>query len=123
MNSLYFSHDYTASEDVKMLFLRQKLGMEGIGIFWYIIEKLAQSGGNLPIKIIPVLAMQMHITECKVKEVINDFELFVIEEKTFHSERLNNSLNFRKNLSDAGTKGATKRWNKEKESNKPKLVL
>jgi hypothetical protein len=119
MNSLYFSHDYTASEDVKMLFLRQNLGMEGIGIFWYVVERLAQSGGKLPLKIIPVLAMQMQVTEVKVDAVIKKFDLFQIEDVEFFSNRLNQSLNLRKSLSDAGKEGAAKRWSKEKEQ--PKL--
>lgn len=93
--------------------------MEGVGIFWFIIEKLAQSGGNLPMKVVPVLAMQMHIKDELVNEVINDFDLFVIQENSFYSERLNTSLNIRKTLVEAGTNGANKRWNKEK----TKLVL
>lgn len=109
--SLYFSHDYTASDDVKILFLRQSLGMEGVGIFWYIIERLAQAGGSLPIKIIPVLSMQMQVTETKVQGVINNFDLFEITGSDFFSRRLNESLNLRKTLQDAGQRGAAKRWN------------
>lgn len=111
--SLYFSHDYTASDDVKILFLRQSLGMEGVGIFWYIIERLAQAGGLLPLKIIPVLSMQMQVTETKVQGVINNFDLFEITESDFYSRRLNESLNLRKTLQDAGQRGAAKRWDKQ----------
>ena len=109
--SLYFSHDYTASDDVKILFLRQSLGMEGIGIFWYIIERMAQAGGLLPLKIIPVLSMQMQVTETKVQGVIHNFDLFTIEEDSFFSRRLNESLNLRKTLQEAGRRGAEKRFN------------
>jgi cellulose biosynthesis protein BcsQ len=110
--SLYFSHDYTASDDVKMLFLRQSLGMEGVGIFWYMIERLAQSGGKLPTKIIPVLAMQMQIDIKKVNEVLNNFELFEIIDDVFSSNRLNETILLRKTLQDAGQRGAAKRWDK-----------
>ena len=48
--SYYFSHDYTASEDVKILYLRQELGMEGYGIYWFIVERLAVAGGRLQLK-------------------------------------------------------------------------
>ena len=108
--SLYFSHDYTASDDVKILFLRQSLGMEGVGIFWYIIERMAQAGGRLPLKIIPVLSMQMQVTETKVQGVVNNFELFEIEEHDFFSRRLMETIDLRKTLQDAGIKGAAKRW-------------
>jgi hypothetical protein len=119
--SLYFSHDYTSSDDVKMLFLRQSLGMEGVGIFWYIIERLAQAGGYLPLKIIPVLSMQMQVTETKVQAVIQTFDLFKIHEETFFSVRLLETLNLRKTLQAAGSKGAAIRWGADVKQTKIKL--
>jgi len=110
MNSFYFTHDYNAANDSKILFLRQQLGMEGYGIFWFIVEQLAQSGGFLPIKITPVLAMQMQVTEAKVRSVINDYELFDIVDENFYSQRLNKHLQIRKQLSESGKKGALNRW-------------
>lgn len=110
MNSFYFTHDYNAANDTKVLFLRQQLGMEGYGIFWFIVEQLAQSGGFLPIKITPVLSMQMQVTEAKVRSVITDYELFDIVDENFYSERLNKHLQIRKQLSEFGKKGAKNRW-------------
>ena len=109
-DTYYFSHDYNAASDYKILYLRQQLGMEGYGIFWYLIEQLAQSGGKLPIKIIPVLAMQMQVTEVKVLAVVNNFELFTITGELFESDRLNRHLTERKSLSDFGKIGAANRW-------------
>lgn len=107
----YFPHDYTASNDVKCLFLRQALGMEGYGIFWFLVEQLANSGGQLPMEIIPVLAMQMQVTEAKVHAVITKFNLFKVDnENFFWSERLNDHLEIRKNLSESGKKGSKARW-------------
>ncbi len=110
MNSFYFTHDYNAANDTNILFLRQQLGMEGYGIFWFIVEQLAQSGGFLPIKITPVLSMQMQVTEAKVRSVITDYELFDIVDQNFYSERLNKHLQIRKQLSESGKKGAKNRW-------------
>jgi hypothetical protein len=98
-DTFYFSHDFNAHNDVKILFLRQQLGMEGYGIYWFLIESLADAGGIMPMKIIPVLAMQMHTSEVKVQAVINNFELFIIEDEFFFSNRLNDHLNKRKELS------------------------
>lgn len=120
--SLYFSHDYTASDDVKILFLRQSLGMEGVGIFWYIIERMAQAGGRLPLKIIPVLSMQMQVTETKVQGVVQNFDLFEVEEIEFYSRRLMQTIDLRKTLQDAGTKGAVKRWGNQ-DNKPPKIKL
>ena len=91
-NTYYFSHDYNSRNDTKILFLRMQLGMEGYGIYWYLIESLAESGGTLPLQLIPVLAMQMHTTEAKVNAVVNAFSLFDIVEEQFFSIRLNEHL-------------------------------
>jgi len=116
--SYYFSHDYTAAQDTKVLFLRLKYGMEGYGIYWFIIEQLAVAGGNLPINILPVLAMQMHTTEDKVLNIIKDFDLFVIEDNRFNSKRLLTTITMRETLATKGKEGADKRWNKEPQQSK-----
>lgn len=126
MKSLYFSHDYNASDDVKILFLRQQLGMEGVGIYWYIIERLAQAGGKLPMKIIPVLAMQMQTPDVKVSAVINKFELFNIEEDSFFSRRLIQFIDkyaAQKQLSsEGGKKGMAKRWGKDQQQDNNSFI-
>lgn len=111
-DTFYFPHDYNAVTDVKILFMRQQLGMEGYGIYWFLIESLANAGGKLPMKIIPVLAMQIQVTEVKVKAVIENFELFEVVENQFFSVRLNEHLQVRNLFSESGKRGALARWNK-----------
>lgn len=108
--SYYFSHDYNAANDTKILFLRHQLGMEGYGIYWFLIERLADAGGKLPIELIPVLAMQMQSTDIKVKGVITQFDLFTIDDGEFWSERLQSHLGLREKLSQSGKNGALNRW-------------
>lgn len=84
--------------------------MEGYGIYWFIIEQLALSGGILPLKIIPVLSMQMQSTETKVRGVVEQFELFQIVDNDFFSRRLNIHLELRQTLSKSGKEGAKNRW-------------
>ena len=112
-DTFYFPHDYNAVTDVKILFMRQQLGMEGYGIYWFLIESLANAGGVLPMKIVPVLAMQIQVTEIKVKGLIENFELFEVVENQFFSIRLNGHLQVRSSLSESGKKGALARWNKQ----------
>ena len=109
-NSYYFSHDYNAANDTKVLFLRHQLGMEGYGIYWYLIEQLANAGGKLPLELIPVLAMQMHCTDVKVNGVLMNFDLFTLDSGEFWSERLQNHLDLRLKLSESGKTGANNRW-------------
>lgn len=111
---IYFSHDCNASDDVKILFLRQQLGMEGVGIYWYIIERLAQAGGKLPLKVVPVLSMQMQVPDVKTLAVINQFDLFIVLEDLFFSPRLANTIEIfnseKKRMSEGGKRGMAKRW-------------
>lgn len=109
-NSFYFSHDYNAANDTKILFLRHQLGMEGYGIYWFLIEQLANAGGRLPLELIPVLTMQMQSTDVKVNGVIHNFDLFKIEQGEFYSERLEDHLQLRLKLSESGKNGAANRW-------------
>lgn len=111
--SFYFQHDYNAANDHRILFLRQQLGIEGYGIFWYVLEQLAQSGGRLPMKIVPVLAMQIQTTAPKVNSVITDYDLFMIEDEIFFSRRLTETISWREELSASGKAGALKRWQKK----------
>jgi hypothetical protein len=108
--SYYFSHDYNAANDTKVLFLRHQLGMEGYGIYWFLIEKLADAGGKMPLELIPILAMQMQSSDTKVKGVITQFDLFSIVEGEFWSERLNDHLGLRAKLIQSGKNGAITRW-------------
>jgi hypothetical protein len=110
-STYYFSHDYNAANDTKILFLRHQLGMEGYGIYWYLIEQLANAGGKLPLELIPVLAMQMHCTDVKVNGVLMNFDLFTIESGEFWSHRLQDHLELRLKLSQSGKAGANNRWN------------
>jgi hypothetical protein len=109
-NTYYFSHDYNAANDVKILFLRQKYGIEGYGVYWFIVESLAQSGGELPLSIIPVLSMQMQVDVKMVEDIITSFGLFVSRGTIFVSERLLNHLDLRNKLVEKGKQGAAKRW-------------
>lgn len=120
-SSYYFQHDYNASNDAKILFLRQQLGMEGYGIYWFILEQLVQAGGYLPLKIIPVLAMQCQTQEVKVEAVVKGFDLFEIQEDTFFSCRLIEHLEIRKDIaqknSEKGKISADKRAQKQLQLN------
>ncbi|GIV35438.1 MAG: hypothetical protein KatS3mg031_2973 [Chitinophagales bacterium] len=108
--SYYFQHDYNASSDIKILMMRQQLGMEGYGIFWFLIEALALAGGRLPVSVIPILAAQMQTTADKVAAVVKNYDLFVVEDEKFFSIRLLNQITHRESISMKRKKAATTRW-------------
>ena len=49
-DTYYFSHDYNARNDEKMIAVRMKHGAEGYGIFFMILEKMRESENYMCIK-------------------------------------------------------------------------
>ena len=124
--SFYFSHDSNARNDVKIIKLRRQLGIEGYGIYWCLIEMLRDAPGNkLPIESIDDIAFSINCSKEKVEAVIRNYDLFVIEDETFFSDRLIRSMNQYKELkssrSKAGKIGMEKRWKQKPEQ--PKMIL
>lgn len=121
--TFYFSHDSNARNDVKIIKLRRQLGMEGYGIYWALIEMLRDAPDNrLPIESIDDIAFSINCSKEKVDAVIRGYDLFVILDETFFSERLIRSMQSYKQLkaakSKAGKVGMEKRWNQKVEHNK-----
>lgn len=116
--SYYFSHDSNARNDVKIIKLRRQLGLEGYGLYWCLIEMLRDTPEyKLPIESIDDIAFSLNISKEKVETVIKNYELFVVDEDQFFSERLIRNMekyiDTKKRLSDAGKLGMKNRYDKK----------
>jgi hypothetical protein len=116
--SYYFSHDSNARNDVKIIKLRRQLGLEGYGLYWCLIEMLRDTPDyKLPIDAIDDIAFSLNISKEKVETVINNYELFVVDEQQFFSERLIRNMekyiDTKKRLSEAGKIGMKNRYDKK----------
>lgn len=121
--SFYFSHDSNARNDVKIIKLRRQLGIEGYGIYWCLIEMLRDAPENkLPIESIDDIAFSINCSKEKVDAVIRGYDLFIILDDTFFSDRLIRSMESYKQLkaskSKAGKIGMKTRWNQNNQPNK-----
>ena len=117
-DAYYFSHDSNARNDEKLLAVRMKLGAEGYGIYFMIIERLRDESDFMSIKDYNILAFDFRVSADKVKSVIEDFELFEFCEnhKFFYSIRLINSMKLKSEKSEKARESANKRWNKTSEN-------
>ena len=99
MCSLYFRHDIMASHDLKIRRLKACYGLEGIGIYWAILETLAEistvEGGDTSMHLDSFLIAGLIGTKRWriVDSIIRDFALFEIEVRKddreyFYSRRL-----------------------------------
>lgn len=116
--SYYFSHDSNARNDVKVIKLRRQLGLEGYGLYWCLIEMLRDTPEyKLPITSIDDIAFSLNISKEKVETVINNYELFTVDEYLFFSERLIRNMEkyteTKKRLSEAGKTGMKNRYQKK----------
>ena len=87
-----------------------KMGMEGIGIFWSLIEMMYEQSGYLMHSQYDIYADALH-TQCeKLKAVIENFDLFESDKIGFWNESCRRRLQLRENKSETARNSANKRW-------------
>lgn len=112
--TFYFSHDYNARNDDKILELRAKFGAEGYGVFWMIIETMAENeDGGAKASLIGGLSLGYGVAKSTLIDIFKycvEIGLFYEESGYYYSKRLLTHKEFRKELSKNGAEGAKKRW-------------
>ena len=127
-DTFYFSHDYNARNDEKILKLRAKFGNESAyGLFWFLIESMSESpDGTLDwsdSEAIAPLSLSYGVPIDRLKNFIEyaiEIGVFNISKNRFFSKRIIDHKKFRRQFSEAGKAGAKKRWKKK---NSPPISL
>ncbi|MDR1938255.1 MAG: DUF4373 domain-containing protein [Tannerellaceae bacterium] len=111
----YFSHDFNARNDEKVVAIRMKYGMEGYGIYFALLELLGEGTDYIRVKDYNIIAFDLRVDSSKVKSIVEDFGLFAFADdgKCFYSESFTDRMkpldNMRKQRQIAGKKSAEKR--------------
>lgn len=108
--TFYFQHDYNARNDPKLQDVLIDLGVEGIGVFWCIIEQLYEQGGTLPIRSCKSIAFALHVDCNVVERLVHDYGLFQNDGEKMWSESVLNRLNRRTEVSEKRKLAALARW-------------
>jgi len=112
----YFQHDYRSRSDKKLIKIRMKHQMAGIGIYWCLVEMLHEGNGCID-NDLETLAFELGADINILKDVIDI--CFEIDGDKIVSERVIKNLEFReeKRLANVerAKKGAEARWNKDGE--------
>ncbi|MDT2597654.1 Lin1244/Lin1753 domain-containing protein [Enterococcus dongliensis] len=125
----YFPHDSNSRNSDKLLPVRMKFGAEGYGIYFMILERLRDEKNYMSVKDYNVLAFDLRVDAGKVKSIVEDFGLFAFTEngECFYSEGFNKRMEIKdeksKKRSEAGKKGAEKRWQKDSNANSKPMAL
>jgi len=118
-NTFYFDHDYNARNDEKILMLRSEFGAEGYGMFWMLVESMAEaSHGQLNRVAIGGLTVGYGVPKDRLEKIIDyciTAGLFVEAEKSkFYAPRIKQHHAKIEALMIAGRKGAEIRWGSQK---------
>lgn len=112
----YITHDLGARNDPKLLNLQMRMGGAGLAIFWCLVEMLWENDGYLPTDYEAIAFSLRWAKASDVKRVVNEFELFIVEEDRFWSrsalERIAQKKGKIQEASDRGRKAIEARWNK-----------
>lgn len=119
----YFSHDFNARNDIKLKKLNMELGMEGIGLYWCIIECLYENNGFLELEQIDLLAYELRVDKNKIEKILENYNLFKKNKKSFYSKSVLKRLEKINEISKKNKENALKRWNKETQTNSNAVAL
>ncbi len=110
---LTFSHEYNARNNPKLQNVLSALGLEGIGLYWCLIEQLYEQGGKIPINQCNCIAFALHLDYNCIERIINDFGLFETDGQYFWSNKVLDTINQQVNLSEKRKSASQKRWQKD----------
>lgn len=114
-DTFYFTHDFNARNDSKIKRLLRDYGVAGYGIFWAIIEDLYNNANALPTDY-ESIAYDLRTDKETVKNIVSNYDLFVVDNETFGSSSVERRLNERAEKSKKAKESAENRWNKHREN-------
>jgi len=114
-DAFYFSHDSNAQHDPKMIRLRRTAGLEGVGLYWCVIERLREAESyRLEAGMIPDICFDLRVDE-QVFQAIFESGLLEQEDGFFFSRSLLRRMEIREakreQASRAGRASAERRSN------------
>lgn len=114
LENLWFRHDFNARNNPKLLKLKMKMNMEGVGIYWCLIETLYELNGYLKEDDLETFCFNEHIEMEKVKQVLKLANFQYDKNKGFYSNGVLERINQREEYCKKQKDKANKRWSKEK---------
>lgn len=110
--TFYFPHDCGARNDEKIVRIQREIGLDGVAIYWFLIEMLYEAGGYLD-EDYEAISFNMRL-QCEristIEKVAHNFDLFEFHDGKFTSQRVLETLKFRQEKSEKTRNSAKKRW-------------
>ena len=119
-NSHFFSHDFNARNNYKLLELRAEFGWEGYGVFWALCEIISENDKPLPLDRLGAVSVALGVPKEYLAGFIKiciDLDIFIETEAGVTSESLESRLEHKREVirkrSEAGKKSAEARKKKQ----------
>jgi len=112
-DAYYFSHDSNAQHDPKILKMMANIGWKAYGLYWGIVEKLREEDTHSLPTDYETLAFAMRIESELIKDIVESYDLFVVEDGLFYNLRLNKTMKRVREKSQKAKESARKRWDND----------
>lgn len=106
----YFSHDFKARSDKKMVSLFMSNGVAGVGIFWCIVEMLHEENGYILRSEYERIAFELRDHPDCIKSIVETSGLFEFDDDKFWSNSVLKRIKTREEKSVKASKSAEIRW-------------
>ena len=110
----YFPHDYHARHDPKLVRVRRDLGLEGLGLYWCLVEFMYEQGGQLQEDQLHALAYELRLPDDGIllRRLLHDFQLFDLDAHSllWTSASVTERLALRADKREKAQKNAQQRW-------------
>lgn len=105
----WFKHDFYTCNDSKMQKLDYRYPVVGYGIFFKVVEMLYQNNGKIDYDL-DFISFSLNYEKEVIRAVLNDFNLFVIEDEVLSNNRALNSIKEITEKSEKASASAKKRY-------------
>jgi hypothetical protein len=113
-DSFWFRHEYNARDGEEILELRSKFGAEGYGVFWMLMEKMAENeNGGIKVSLIGGLSHGFGVAKERLMLIIEEcvsLELLFEKDGFYFNRMIAEHKEERRFFAEKGRSGAKKRW-------------
>jgi hypothetical protein len=106
----WFKHDFKARTHPRLQRIQMKYGMEGVGIYWSLIEMLYEEDGRLMLSECDAYAFALRTDSERLASFIKECGAFIFDGDVFYSDTVNERMQERADKSEKASLSAKKRW-------------
>ena len=107
----WFKHDFKARTHPRLQRIQMKYGMEGVGIYWSLIEMLYEEDGRLMLSECDAYAFALRMDSERLADFVKGCGAFIFEGDVFYSDTVHERMQERADKSEKASNNAKKRWN------------